>query len=261
MGPSKRRPARRRPRGSWFDEGAAARAVRFIECLKHTKGKWAGRPFVLLAWQRKIVRDVFGWKRANGKRLYRFVYIEIPKKNGKSEFLAAVLLYMTFADGEAGPEVYIAAADKEQSKIVFETSAAMFDMEPALQRLGYRVPSTYRIVNIAMGGFYRALSSDVKSKHGFNVSAAGIDELHAHPNRQLYDVLTEGSGDAREQPLFWVITTAGTAARRDLAHGDGRGGSRSAVLVDLAGPVAGAGPRNPARRPRPGYSSSSSPSS
>jgi phage terminase large subunit-like protein len=197
------------PRGCWFDEEAAERVVKFVRCLKHTKGKWAGQLFNLLPWQEKILRDMFGWKRRNGKRLYRTVYIEIPKKNGKSEFLAAILLYLTFADGEAGPEVYIAAADKDQSKIVFETSAKMFDMEPALGQYGYRVPSTYRIVNLKAGGFYRALSSDVKSKHGFNVSAAGIDELHAHPNRQLYDVLTEGSGDAREQPLFIIITTAG----------------------------------------------------
>lgn len=198
------------PRGCWFDEEAAQRAVDFIKCLTHTKGRWAGHPFNLFPWEEYHTRQIFGWKRKNGKRLYRFVYMEIPKKNGKSEWLAAILLYMTFADGEAGPEVYSAAADKDQAKIVFEPSAKMFDKQPDLQEYGYRVPSTYRIVNLSAGGYYRALSSDVKSKHGFNVSAAGIDELHAHPNRQLFDVLTQGSGDAREQPLFIVITTAGT---------------------------------------------------
>jgi len=203
------------PRGCYFDERAAQDAVDFIQALKHTKGKWAGQPFILLPWQLAIVRDIFGWKRPNGKRLYKKVYIEIPKKNGKSELGAAIALYLLFGDGEAGAEVYSAAADKDQAKIVFDVAKDMFEMEPALQYdrdgnlRGKRIPSTYRIVNYELGGFYRALSSEVAGKHGYNVHGVIFDELHAQPDRRLYDVMTYGSGDAREQPLFIFLTTAG----------------------------------------------------
>lgn len=190
-----------------FDERAALGAERFFErLLRHTKGEWAGQSFVLQEWQRTIVRDVFGWKRPDGTRRYRRVYIEIPRKNGKSTFAAGLALYLLFADGEAGAEVFSAAADRDQAAIVFDQAKLMVENSPALGRYAevYRrsvvVPST--------SSAYRVLSADAPTKHGLNAHGIVFDELHAQPNRDLWDVMTTSMG-ARRQPLLIAITTAG----------------------------------------------------
>ena len=197
-------------KGSRYDSEKADRAVAFINCLSHTKGRWAGKPFVLLPWQEQIIRDIFGVVKADGKRQFSTAYIEIPKKQGKSELAAAVALYMLFADGEASPEVYGAAADRQQASIVFDVANKMVQQCPALAKRSKSLNANKRIVCPLNNGFYQVLSAEVGTKHGLNVSALVLDEVHAQPNRKLYDVLTKGSGDAREQPLFFLITTAGT---------------------------------------------------
>jgi phage terminase large subunit-like protein len=195
---------------SHYDPDRADRAVRFIEMLRHTKGKWAGKRFWLLPWQEQIIRDVFGIVDENGHRQFRTAYVEIGKKNGKSELAAAVALYLLYADGEPSAEVYGAAADRQQASIVFDVARQMVDMTPALVKRSKIMGATKRIVNYANAGFYQVLSAEVGTKHGLNVSGLVLDEVHAQPNRHLYDVLTKGSGDAREQPLYFLITTAGT---------------------------------------------------
>ena len=193
-----------------YDKAKADRAVKFIEMLKHTKGKWAGKRFWLFPWQEQVVRDIFGIVDANGNRQFRISYVEIPKKNGKSELAAAVALYLLYADGEPSAEVYGAAADRQQASIVFDVANQMVQMCPALLKRSKVMAATKRIVNYSNAGFYQVLSAEVGTKHGLNVSGLVFDELHTQPNRQLYDVLTKGSGDAREQPLYFLITTAGT---------------------------------------------------
>ena len=195
---------------SHYDAEKADRAVRFIENLKHTKGRWAGKRFWLLPWQEQIIRDVFGIVDAHGNRQFRTAYVEIPKKNGKSELAAAVALYLLYADNEPSAEVYGAAADRQQASIVFDVARQMVDMTPALVKRSKIMAAGKRIVNYSNGGYYQVLSAEVGTKHGLNVSGLVFDELHSQPNRQLYDVLTKGSGDAREQPLYFLITTAGT---------------------------------------------------
>lgn len=195
---------------SHYDEDKADRAVMFIENLRHTKGKWAGKRFWLLPWQEQIIRDVFGIVKEDGKRQFRTAYIEIGKKNGKSELAAAVALYLLYADNEPSAEVYGAAADRQQASIVFDVANQMVQMTPALMKRSKVMGATKRIVNYNNQGFYQVLSAEVGTKHGLNVSGLVLDEVHAQPNRKLYDVLTKGSGDAREQPLFFLITTAGT---------------------------------------------------
>ena len=195
---------------SHYDKAKAERAVTFIENLRHTKGKWAGKRFWLLPWQEQIVRDVFGIVDGQGKRQFRTVFVEIGKKNGKSELAAAVALYLLYADGEPSAEVYGAAADRQQASIVFDVANQMVQMTPALLKRSKIMGATKRIVNYANAGFYQVLSAEVGTKHGLNVSGLVLDEVHAQPNRKLYDVLTKGSGDAREQPLYFLITTAGT---------------------------------------------------
>lgn len=350
---------------SHYDKKKADKAVRFIEMLKHTKGKWAGKRFWLFPWQEQVIRDIFGVVDANGKRQFRTAYVEIPKKNGKqlaldtpiptpdgfttmgelkvgdlvfdekgkpchvvaksavddteqayrltfkdgssivagarhlwdceyiygkrknvlwntetiyrklangrtviripvckslhekvygkvpgdyhyildiqpvphpvkmqciqvdspshlylagpsmvpthnSELAAAIALYLLYADGEASPEVYGAAADRQQASIVYEVARQMTEMNPILMKRSKIMTAGKRIVYSRNSGFYQVLSAEVGTKHGLNVSGLVFDELHTQPNRQLYDVLTKGSGDAREQPLYFLITTAGT---------------------------------------------------
>lgn len=192
-----------------FDKKRARAAIEwFPRYLKHTKGKWAGQPFELLPWQQEIIGKLFGTVKKDGTRQYRSVYCEVPKKNGKSELAAGVTLRLLFADSEAGAEIYSAAADREQASIVFHVAAEMIRMNP---KLGHRckiLDSTKRIIH-NNGNFYRVLSADVHTKHGFNTHGVIFDELHAQPTRELWDVLTQGAGDARKQPVVFAITTAG----------------------------------------------------
>ena len=192
-----------------FDANKAQRAVEFIRCLKHTKGQWRGVPFDLLPWQDSIIRDLFGTVKENGYRQYNSAYIEIPKKNGKSELAAAVALLMTCGDGEWGAEVYGCASDRQQASIVFDVAVDMVDQCPALRKRIKPVMSVKRLVYKPTNSFYQVLSAEAYTKHGLNVHAVVFDELHAQPSRDLYDVMTKGSGDARLQPLFFLITTAG----------------------------------------------------
>jgi len=195
---------------SHYDEAKADRVVNFIQNLCHTKGKWAGERFLLLPWQEQIVRDLFGIVKKNGCRQFLSAYIEIPKKNGKSELAAAIALYLLYADHEPSAEVYGAACDRNQASIVFDVAKQMVQMCPALMKRSKIAAATKRIINYQNAGFYQVLSAETGTKHGLNVSGLVFDEIHAQPNRNLYDVLTKGSGDAREQPLFFIITTAGT---------------------------------------------------
>ncbi len=190
-----------------FDAEAADKAVAFFaECLTHVTGEWRGQPFVLSDWQAKIVRDIFGWKRPDGTRRYRTVFIAIPRKAGKTTLAAGLALYALYCDGEPGAQVINAAADREQAALCFEAAQGMVQAEPALAnrsnvfRRSIVVPNT--------GSSYKVISSEAFSKHGMSCSYIGADELHAWPNRELLDVLTTSTG-ARRQPLTVITTTAG----------------------------------------------------
>lgn len=191
-------------------QALADRAVAFINSLKHTKGVWYGKNFELLPWQDKIVRDIFGTIKPNGYRKYNTAYVEIPKKQGKSELAAAIALYLTCGDGEYGAEVYGCAADRQQASIVFDVAVEMINQCPALKKRCKILASQKRIVYLPLKSFYQVLSAESYTKHGLNVHGVIFDELHAQPNRALYDVMLTGSGDARKQPLYFLITTAGT---------------------------------------------------
>ena len=195
-----------------FDESRARRVIRFIECLKHTKGEFHGKTFHLLPWQEKIINDVFGTVRDDDREIRQFTtaYIEIPKKQGKSELGAAIALNMLVNDDEWKAEVYSCASDRQQAAIVFDVAADMVRQNPTLRKRVKIIPSTKRMVYQPTGSIYQVLSSEVSTKHGLNVSACIFDELHTQPTRALYDVMTQGSGDARRQPLWFLLTTAGT---------------------------------------------------
>ena len=203
------KPTRFMEKTSHYDVDAADYAVMFIESLCHTKGTWARKPFELIDWQEQIIRDIFGVLKPNGYRQFNTAYIEIPKKQGKSELAAAVALLLTCGDGEERAEVYGCAADRQQASIVFNVAADMVRMCPALSKRVKILDSQKRLIYQPTGSIYQVLSADVGNKHGFNTHGVVFDELHTQPNRKLFDVMTKGSGDARMQPLYFLITTAG----------------------------------------------------
>lgn len=196
--------------GCWFDERAAKRVIAFFEkYLRHTKGRWAGKIFTLLPWQKyQFIGPLFGWRRKDGTRRFRKAYVEIPKKNGKSALSSGIALYLLCADGEPGAEVYTAAADRDQADIVFGESEKMVRKSPSLRRRLKTISSRKTIFYPGTVSVYRALSADVPTKEGLNISGLIFDELHAQKTRDLWDTLHWG-GAAREQPLSVSITTAG----------------------------------------------------
>ena len=191
-----------------YDKEKADDAVKFIKSLKHSKGKWAGENFKIAYWQEKIIRDIFGTVNPSGTRQYRTAYIEIPRKNGKSELSAAIALYLLFADEEQGAEIYSAAGDRDQAALVFNAATPMVRSAKPLYKRSKIIDSVKRIAIHSTNSFYRVISAESKTKHGFNASGVIFDELHVQPNRDLWDVLTT-SGGTREQPLTVAITTAG----------------------------------------------------
>lgn len=195
--------------GCYFDQAAADRACDFFPLfLKHTKGSHAGKPFELLPWQRHVTSQMFGWKRPDGSRRYRTAYVEIPRKNGKTEIAAGWALYLLLADEEPGAEVYSAAYTRDQASLVFNAAETMARADEDLSEMVDFLPSFKRLNVAGSNGFYRAISADAKNAHGFNASGIVFDELHTQRNRELWDVLTTSTG-ARRQPLTIAITTAG----------------------------------------------------
>ena len=205
--PTASRPSSKKPRG--ISEPHASRAIRFVESLRHVKGRqWAGKQLELSEWQRHIVSELFGRLDATGLRRYRTAYIETPRKTGKSTLSAALALYLLMGDDEPGAEIYSAATDQDQASLVFSIAAAMVARDPYLSTRLQVLDHTKRIVDRETGSFYHAISAKAASKHGYNAHGVIYDELHAALNRELWDVLKTSMG-AREQPLMVAITTAG----------------------------------------------------
>jgi len=189
----------------------ADQAVNFIQHhLRLTKGRWHGKKFKLLPWQEhNVIRPIFGTLKPDGNRKIKTVYVEVPKKNGKSPIGAAIALKLLVADEEMGAEIYNAAGDREQASIIFNIAMHMVEMDGALNQRLKILESTKRIKDRDKNGVYMVLSSEHYSKHGINASGIVFDELHAQPTRDLYDTLTFGVGSSREQPLIVSFTTAG----------------------------------------------------
>lgn len=192
-------------RGLWFDEAAAARAIKFFSFLKHSKGEWAGQVIKLEPWQQFIKWSIFGWKKGDTRR-FRTAYIEVARKNGKSTDASGTGLYLFDADGEPGAEVYTAATKKDQAKITHSEATRMVKSSPALRkRIGVYKDNLH---NELTHSKFEPLGRDADSLDGLNIHAAIVDELHAHKTRDLWDVLETATG-ARRQPLMIAITTAG----------------------------------------------------
>ena len=195
-----------------FDAEAASFVCDFIECLTCSNGA----PMRLMDWQREAVTEFYGRMAQDEHdptgaylRQYQYLYLEIAKKNGKSELAGALGVYHLYADGEMNGEVYIVAADRDNAGIVYGVCKWMVEHSPALLRRSRIVDSTKTIIDTVSGSKLKVLSSEAYSKHGYKPSCVIFDELHAQPNRDLWDVMTFGAGDAREMPVWIVLTTAG----------------------------------------------------
>jgi phage terminase large subunit-like protein len=204
---------------AYFDVERVKKALRGLATFRHTKGRWAGKPLKLgqgldpwqVVW---VIAPVFGWVRWDDEveqvvRVIRTVWIEIPRKQGKSTLASGIANLLLLADGEAGAEVYAAAGDKMQARRVFDDAKKMLLTSPYARR---RVRALADVVaDDKRGGIFRVLSKVAEAAHGLNVSGAAIDEIHVHKSRHLIDAIETGTG-ARAQPLIVFLTTADEGA-------------------------------------------------
>jgi phage terminase large subunit-like protein len=193
-------------RGLVFDPKSGERIILFFTFLKHYKGAFAGRPFELLPWQQTMLYILYGWRYNNGERRFKYAYVEVSRKNGKTTLASGASLFALIADGEEGAEVYTAATKRDQAKIAFNDAKIMVEKSPDLKQLvevyqhNLHVTTTHSKLE--------ALSSDYDTSDGLNPHFALVDEYHAHKDAGLYNVIKSGMG-ARKQPLLFTITTAG----------------------------------------------------
>lgn len=196
--------------GAVFDPDRVDRVLRSFSFLRHTQGRLAGQPLNPDPWQvAYILAPAFGWVRENAHgelvRVVRTLYVEIPRKNGKSTLSGGIALYLTGADGESGAQVVAAATTKDQAGFVFAPVKGLVESSPALR--GRFRPMTGRIIHPKSNSYFGVISSVADAQHGANIHGAIIDELHVHKTPDLVDTIESGTG-SREQPLVVIITTA-----------------------------------------------------
>ena len=200
----------------YFDPASANRPIEFIHSFcRHSKGEWAGQPVVLEQWQQFSFWVAFGWLRKDNRfRRFRIVYKKVARKNGKSTETSGVGLYLLVGDREPGAEVYSAATKKDQAKIIHEEAMRMVRKSPDLAEVLTVVKNN--IAHIDSASKFEPLSADEKTLDGLNVHGGLLDEIHAHPNRGVFDVIETATG-ARRQALIWIITTAGIVTPNSIA--------------------------------------------
>lgn len=213
----------------------ALEVIEFVQTL-HLTGDFYGQMMVLQDWQHDIIWNVYGTVTKRGYRQYRYAYLEIPKKNGKTTLIAALALYHLSMD-PAGGEIYCCAADKKQAGLTYNAIKQMVEQEPELQDILNIVDSKKEIINTITGTTLSVLSAEVFTKHGLNPTVVIFDELHAQPNRDLWDVMTFGAGAARNEPLWWIITTAGDDPDRKSVGWEQHEYSRRVIDGELTDPT------------------------
>ena len=189
-----------------FNTRKADHAIAFFQHLRHSKGEWARKKFVLEPWQEFITASLFGWQKENKTRRFRTAFIFVPRKNGKSTWLSAVGLYLLLADNEKGAEIYAAATNRDQARIAHVEATRMVRTSPTLRdRIGIHKDNLHVVATFSK---FEPLGADVDSMDGLNVHGGLVDELHAHKKRDVWDIIDTSTG-SRRQPLIIGITTAG----------------------------------------------------
>jgi len=193
----------------YMDWEAVDKVIKFVELMPHIKGPEAGHRIQLAPWQKFIILNVFGWKRkVDGHRRFRKVYAEVPRGNGKSTLVAPIALYMLAADGEGGAEIYSAAVSRDQARIVFDAAKAMAQKKKHFLNKAGVYTYSHTVSKDDTNSVFKSLSSDASSLDGLNVHFAVLDEVARHKSREVHDVIETATGK-RNQPLMWMITTAG----------------------------------------------------
>jgi phage terminase large subunit-like protein len=201
--------------GAWFDGGLAERIVaKWPDWFRHTEGRWGGKPFVLTEWQAAIVRMLFGWKLPDGFRLYRRLILWIARKNGKSEFMAALALAFFLVDGEFGGQAYAFASSEDQARIVFDKAKTMVTLSPVLSK--EITPQADSLYAPSLRAKFVPLSGKPVGKHGLSASVIAGDEIHEWRDGELLNTLHQ-STSARDQPIELLASTAGLKGR---GHGE-----------------------------------------
>jgi len=190
----------------YFDEQAANRIINFYKLVNHVKGEWAGKPIELEPWQKFIVGSLFGWKKSlDQTRKYREGFIEVARKNGKTTLMAPIGVYGLKFDSEPGAEIYSAATTRDQAKEIFSPAKRMVQDSFYIKDIEVFKNNLSHIESFSK---FEPLSSDYDTLEGKNIHFGLVDELHAHPDSGVWDVLADGTG-SRRQPLMLAITTAG----------------------------------------------------
>jgi len=199
-----------------FDEDKANRIYAWFKYCHHVEGPLAGMPIILEPFQKFDLGVIFGWvHKGTGMRRFEKAFTQMARKNGKSTLMSGIALYLMAGDLEEEPQVYCAAVDKQQARIIYRAAKAMGQKSPDIRkRLKIR---DYEIGHISRGGQLRALSKDTKNKDGLNPSGAILDEYHAHPTSEIYDLLSSAWGQ-RSQAIMLIITTAGLEAENNPCH-------------------------------------------
>jgi len=194
-------------KGYWFDLEAGERVIAFVENFcKHFKGEWAGTPMTLEPWQKVIILEAFGWMRPDGFRLHRTLWLELARKNGKSQLAAALGVYLLVADGEPGAEIYSSATKRDQARIVFDCATQIVKQSKELQQYVQTQRANLSVLRTASK--FEPLSSEGDTLDGLSPHGNIVDELHSHKDRKVWDTLVTAQG-ARRQPMNILITTAG----------------------------------------------------
>jgi phage terminase large subunit-like protein len=198
------------PNSEWeYSNKRANHALEFIEnYCKHSKGSMGGKPFILELWEKALIAAAFGFiHKIDGTRKHQEVMLVVARKNGKSTLAAAVGLYLQIADGEPGAEIYSCATKKDQAKLIWLEAKRMVKKSPSLRK---RIKTLVAEMTSEFNdSFFKPLGRDSDSLDGLNVHGALLDEIHAWTDQNLYDVIVDGT-TAREQPLVFITTTAGT---------------------------------------------------
>lgn len=198
------------PNSEWeYSPKKANHALEFIEnYCKHSKGKMGGKPFIMELWQKALVAAIFGIiHKIDETRKFREVILIIARKNGKSTLASAIGLYLQIADNEPGAEIYAVATKKEQAKGIWTEAKRMVNKSPVLRKR--LKPLVGEIKGDFNDSFFKPVASDSDSLDGLNVHGGLLDEIHAWKDKNLYDVIVDGTS-AREQPLILITSTAGT---------------------------------------------------
>ncbi len=194
-----------------FSDERADLICEFIETLPHVEGRWKSKTIELEEWQCFLLRTIFGWVDKQGNRRFRKALVILPRKNSKTTLAAAIALYLLCVDREPGAQVYSAAKTRDQARIAWTIAYKMAQRNPAMRSHFGIEPMAHSITCEREGAFYKPLSRDADSLEGLNVHGAIVDELHVHPDREVWDVIDNGI-TARTQPLIFAISTEGDAS-------------------------------------------------